>query len=131
FLEENVFEPLGMSDTGFYVPEEAHDRIAEGIIDLETGELVEMSDIRSEPTFLSGGGGMVSTAGDYARFLQMLLNGGELDGTRVLGRQTVEYMTADHLAPLDTEPAPRNSAIVGFVGRTANESDLPGVGYGG
>ena len=131
FLSQEVFEPLGMNDTGFHVPEESHERIAEGVIDDETDEPVEMGDVRTRPTLISGGGGMVSTAGDYARFLQMLLNGGELDGTRILGSETVEYMVVDHLAPLDELPLPRESAIEGFVGRTANESDLPGVGFGG
>lgn len=60
----------------------------------------------------------------------MLLNGGELDGTRILGRMTVDYMFADHLAPLP-ERAPRIGALEGFVGGTAQQSDLPGVGYGG
>src|SRR5690625_7188720 len=60
----------------------------------------------------------------------MLLNGGELDGTRILGRMTVDYMFADHLAPLP-ERAPRIGALEGFVGGTSKQSDLPGVGYGG
>lgn len=119
-----------MVDSGFYVPEEQHDRIAEPPIDPATGELADMPDVTTRPDFISGGSGMVSTAHDYARFLQMLLNGGELDGTRILGSKTVEYMFADHLAPFP-EREPRTAAVEGFVGGTSKQSDLPGVGYGG
>ena len=62
---------------------------------------VQLLEVRDAPNFESGGGGLVSTAGDYARFLQMLLNGGSIDGRRFLSRKTIELMTADHLGPID------------------------------
>jgi len=102
FLEERIFRPLGMGDTGFYVPEEKMGRFAElygreedG--DLEHNDTLYWGDFSKLPRFLSGGGGLVSTASDYIRFCQMLLNGGELDGVRLLGRKTVEFMTTNHL----------------------------------
>ncbi|MFT4795291.1 MAG: CubicO group peptidase (beta-lactamase class C family) [Paracoccaceae bacterium] len=95
-LKEMVLDPLDMIDTGFFVAEADHARIAEG----NEGEKIgagPMFDPRDRPVFESGGGGLVSTARDYARFAQMLLNGGSLDGVHLLGPQTVAYMTADHL----------------------------------
>jgi CubicO group peptidase (beta-lactamase class C family) len=93
FLEERIFKPLKMVDTGFYVKPGKLDRLAQpggkGLLKVST-----------LPKFLSGGGGLVSTAGDYARFLQMLLNGGELNGIRILSKKTVALMTKDHLGPL-------------------------------
>ena len=104
-LAKRVLRPLGMSDTDFHVPREKHQRLAEAFPrDPETGTAVQLLEVREKPSFESGGGGLVSTAGDYARFLQMLLNGGTLDGTRLLGRKTVEYMTADHLGPVTGAP---------------------------
>ena len=93
FLEERIFKPLKMADTGFYVEPEKLDRLA------QPGDKTLLN-VSVPPKFLSGGGGLVSTAGDYARFLQMLLNGGELDGVRILSKETVALMTKDHLGPL-------------------------------
>jgi CubicO group peptidase (beta-lactamase class C family) len=105
FLDERILEPLGMVDTAFHVPPAKHARLAEAFAkDPETGAAVQLIEVRQKPTFESGGGGMVSTALDYARFLQMLLNGGTLDGTRLLSRKTIEYMTADHLGPISGAP---------------------------
>ena len=99
FLRERIFEPLGMDDTGFYVPASERHRFTRSYIRTapRTLRAVERDGYRQRPTRLSGGGGLVSTAHDYARFAQMLLNGGELDGARILGRKTVELMTVDHL----------------------------------
>ena len=98
YLKEKIFSPLGMVDTGFSVPNEQHRRIAEPFgYDPDGGVLMEMSDIRNPPTMESGGGGLASTAMDYARFLQFMLNKGQLDGVRLLGPHTVAFMTADHL----------------------------------
>ncbi len=69
-----------------------------------SGAAVQLLEVRTAPNFESGGGGLVSTAGDYARFLQMLLNGGTLDGERLLGRKTIELMTSDHLGPITGAP---------------------------
>ena len=115
FLRRRVFEPLGMTDTGFHAPEEDQGRIAEPQADPATGAVDDLIDVTRPPKMLSGGHGLVSTAGDYARFCQMLLNGGVLDGQRILGRKTVEYMTADHLG----NAIDRNGTLY-----------LPGPGYG-
>jgi CubicO group peptidase (beta-lactamase class C family) len=95
-LQEMIFTPLEMTDTGFFAPQADHARIAEG----KDGEKIgagPMFDPRAKPVFESGGGGLVSTARDYARFAQMLLNGGNLGDVRILGPETVAFMTADHL----------------------------------
>jgi len=100
FLRERIFGPLGMADTGFLVPDSKRDRVAPTYghsgPDLTLGP-GDTSICALPPTLFSGGAGLVSTAQDYARFAQMLLNGGELDGARILGRKTVELMTVDHL----------------------------------
>jgi CubicO group peptidase (beta-lactamase class C family) len=102
YLSAEVFEPLGMVDTAFSVPETALGRFSAGYARNARKQLVlvddpETSPYLTPPTFLSGGGGLVSTTADYLRFCQMLLGGGELDGRRVLGRKTVELMTRNHL----------------------------------
>jgi CubicO group peptidase (beta-lactamase class C family) len=100
FLQQRLFEPLGMIDTGFVVAPDAIARYAKVLpIDPLTREPQTIRDGTKRHKFECGGGCAVSTALDYLRFAQMLLNGGELDGARVLGRKTVEYMTADHLGP--------------------------------
>jgi len=102
YLRTEIFEPLGMVDTGFHVPTEKHERLAANYEmgtdgELRQSDLFGADEFLEPPTFLSGGGGLVSTAEDYWRFCQMMLNGGELDGVRVLGRKTVELMTTNHL----------------------------------
>ena len=102
YLRAEIFEPLGMVDAGFHVPAEKHDRVAANYErgsdgELRESELFGADEFLEAPTFLSGGGGLVSTAEDYWRFCQMMLNGGELDGVRVLGPKTVELMTTNHL----------------------------------
>ncbi len=99
FVAERIAKPLGLSDTGFYVPVQDTGRIAEPQIDPQTQKRPSMIDVTKRPNWLSGGGGMVSTGLDYVRFGQMLLNGGELDGTRLLSPKTVALMTSDHLPP--------------------------------
>ena len=102
FLRQRIFEPLGMNDTSFSVPAEQIGRFAATHgPDAEHGLVVTDAPTTSDyarPTHLpSGGGGLVSSTSDYLRFAQMLLNQGELDGVRLLGRKTVELMTANHL----------------------------------
>jgi CubicO group peptidase (beta-lactamase class C family) len=99
FLAERVTKPLGMKDTGFWVDPAQHGRIAEPFtLDPDTKAPARFPmEVRKQPRFLAGGHGMVSTAGDYLRFTQMLLNGGELDGVRILSRKTVDLMTSDQL----------------------------------
>lgn len=98
YLQEHIFKPLGMIDTGFFVPAEQHARIAEPFAsDPEGGVQMRLIDVREEVALESGGGGLASTTLDFARFLQFMLNKGELDGVRLLGPRTVDFMTADHL----------------------------------
>jgi CubicO group peptidase (beta-lactamase class C family) len=105
FFEQRILAPLGMVDTAFHVPPRHHSRLAEAFgKDPDSGVTVQLLEVREPPNFESGGGGLVSTAADYARFLQMLLNGGMLDGRRLLSRKTIELMTADHLGPITGAP---------------------------
>lgn len=122
FLKERIFEPLDMKDTDFYVPAEKLDRLAANYRPTLSGELgvvVEPASSRyaARPSFLSGGGGLVSTARDYARFCQMMLNGGQLQGKRLLCSSTVAMMTTNQL-PKEAMPI----AIAGFKKR--------GLGFG-
>ena len=105
FMEERIFRPLGMSDTAFWAPPEKLPRLAalyDG--DPATGKLIPAvegpwRDVSRPPAAPSGGGGLLSTAGDFARFAQMILNGGELDGVRILTPESVALMRLNHLPP--------------------------------
>ena len=100
FIAARITGPLAMNDTGFAVAKDEAERVAEPQIDPRTGKRPAMvRDLTLRPRFLSGGGGMVSTAPDYFRLAQMLLNGGELEGVRILSRKTVALMASDHLPP--------------------------------
>ena len=104
FIAARITGPLGMNDTGFQIPASEAHRLAEALIDPATGEPPPMArDLTLKPAFLSGGGGMVSTAPDYLRFTQMLINGGVtgtgVNAVRLLARKTVALMTHDHLPP--------------------------------
>ena len=118
FFSERIFKPLGMEDTHFYLPRSKRNRIAtvyestpEGVIQRKSkeptvlGSFVYSDDYCYEgpQTYFSGGAGLVSTAFDYFRFAQMLLNGGELDGVRLLSRKTVALMTLNHLGEMDLD----------------------------
>ena len=101
YLREHVLQPLGMNDTSFVITDDQQSRFAanyERQAD-DTPRLIDdpAKSVYRDSTFFSGGGGLVSTAGDYFRFTSMLLNRGELDGIRLLGRKTVELMTMNHL----------------------------------
>ncbi len=101
YLQAQIFKPLGMIDTGFSVPAQDQHRIAEPFArDPDGGLQMRVIDVREVPAMESGGGGLASTATDYARFLQFMLNRGELDGVRLLGPRTVDFMTADHLGDI-------------------------------
>ena len=105
YLQRHILGPLGMIDTAFHVPTALHARLTEGFAqDPDTGSGVQLMNVKDAPKFESGGGGLVSTAADYARFLQMLLNRGKFDGVRYLSRKTIELMTADHLGPITGAP---------------------------
>lgn len=99
FLQERLFEPLGMDDTGFYVKAEDADRLARQYMPLDNGSLrrTDNGSFLSPPKFLSGGGGLTSTAADYMKFAQMHLNGGELNGVRILSEEAVELMRSNQL----------------------------------
>ena len=107
FLRARIFEPLGMKDTHFYLPESKADRFAVVYSAKESGGLERAPEpggmvgqgayLKGPRKSFSGGAGLLSTAQDYARFLSMLLNGGELDGKRLLSRKSVELMTVDHI----------------------------------
>ena len=114
FLQTRIFVPLGMKDTGFWVTEETADRRAEPFPnDPEPGNPIRLIEVTTKPPkFLSGNYGLVSTAEDYARFTQMLINRGSLDGVSILGPETVKYMTSDQ------------------TGTVRGPLYLPGPGYG-
>ena len=98
FLQERIFAPLAMTDSAFIVPPEKRDRLAQPFaVDRATDKPINLLDVTVAQKNDAGGAGSVGTTMDYARFLQMLLNGGELDGVRLLSPTTVAYMTADHL----------------------------------
>lgn len=101
YLRENIFAPLGMDETWFSVPQQHQYRIAEPFARDPDGAMqMRLVDLREDPAMESGGGGLASTALDYARFMQFMLNRGELDGVRLLGSRTVAYMTSDHLGSI-------------------------------
>jgi CubicO group peptidase (beta-lactamase class C family) len=100
FLTERILAPLQMAETAFHTGSENADRLAEPFpTDPWSGEKVQLFNMLEKPAMESGGGGLVSTTMDYARFCQMLLNGGVLDGVRIIGRKTLQLMASDHLGP--------------------------------
>src|SRR5579864_2325514 len=124
FLTERVLAPLQMAETGFFTDEANAGRLAEAFpTDPWTGEKVQLFNMLEKPAMESGGGGHVSTTMDYARFCQMLLNGGVLDGVRIIGRKTLELMASNHLAPdvkVDSPLMPAGHGFgLGFAVRTS------------
>ena len=123
FLAERICGPLGMTDAGFSVPEKHQGRIAEPFAkDPDTNMDVSLLDVKRTALFESGGGGMVATTMDYARFCAMLLNNGRLDSSRLLGRKTTELMTSDHLGTIAGNPEllpPGHGFGLGFAVRTS------------
>jgi CubicO group peptidase (beta-lactamase class C family) len=128
YLAREIFEPLGMVDTGFYVPEPQLPRLAAlyQYRPANTPKLLEEGPfgirVTAPPSYLSGAGGLVSTTHDYMAFCQMLANGGQLDGRRVLGGKTIELMTRNHLPGGATL---QDLAVGGF-----GEANFDGVGFG-
>ena len=115
YLTERILAPLQMAETAFHTGEENADRLAEAFpTDPWTGEKVQLFNMLEKPAMESGGGGLVSTTMDYARFCQMLLNGGTLDGNRIIGRKTLELMASDHLGPKVKVDSPLMPAGHGF-----------------
>ena len=131
FLQSDIFGPLGMVDTGFSVPPEQHHRIAEPFAhDPDGGVPMKMLEPRQVPAMEGGGGGLMSTAMDYTRFLQCLRNKGELHGVRLLSPHTVDFMTADHLGNMPADGTllpPGHGFGLGFAVRThLGLSPVPG-----
>ena len=143
YLAEHLFEPLGMTDTGFTVPEHHLARMAEPFAhDPDGGVPMAVTDFRKPGRMEGGGGGLVSTARDYARFLQFMLNKGSLDGVRLLGPRIVDYMTADHLGSIPVAEGASEALLpaghgfgLGFAVRTAKgiapTPGSPGMYYWG
>jgi len=124
FIAEHITRPLGMHDTGFYLSASQAARLA------RPDSIISMApiDLTLKPAVLSGGGGMLSTAGDYARFCQMLLNGGELEGVRILAPKTVALMTSDELPPSTDRHSPLAIAL-GAFGPTPEMGTSFGLGF--
>ena len=129
FIAERIAKPLRMVDTGFVVSEQQASRVAEPQIDAASGKRPPMRDVTKRPTFLSGGGGMVSTAPDYLRFSQLFLNGGQLDGLRLLSVKTVAFMTADHLPPGIAMSPTTESVAFGALRPSAEQGQGFGLGF--
>jgi CubicO group peptidase (beta-lactamase class C family) len=127
YLQANVFDPLAMVDTGFSVPEESAARFA-ACYTYRPGGPPRLSDdpdvsaYRRLRSYQSGSGGLVANSGDYLRFCQMLLNEGELDGRRLLGRKTLELMTANHL--------PGDGDLGALATGGFGEAEFDGAGFG-
>ena len=127
FVAERITEPLGMTDSGFHVRSDGEARFANcyqhvGPDSYRLQDVAAKSRYLRRPNFLSGGGGMVGSIDDYHRFAKMLLNKGELDGQRLLGRKTVEYMTTNHL--------PGNCDLAAMGQPVFSETPYEGIGFG-
>jgi CubicO group peptidase (beta-lactamase class C family) len=119
FLDVRLFKPLAMTDSGFWVPGDKLGRVAEPLpVDALSGKANKLIDVSAVPDNDSGGAGAVSTPGDYLRFAQMLLNGGQLDGARVLSRSTVALMTSDSLGTRIEAPITPGELLLGTPGYT-------------
>ncbi|MGK8194240.1 serine hydrolase domain-containing protein [Burkholderia cepacia] len=127
YLKQVLFDPIGMPDTGFFVPDEQAERLCACYCPGPDGALVLQDDpaasaFRRPPALASGGSGLVSTAGDYLRFCRMLLNRGSIDGHRILSPKTVELMTINHL--------PGGRTLDRMSRSTFSEAVYPGLGFG-
>jgi CubicO group peptidase (beta-lactamase class C family) len=119
FMDKRLFKPLKMHDTGFWVAQEKLRRLAQpNAVDLPSGQAISVIDVSAPPKNDSGGAGGVSTAADYLRFGQMMLNGGKLDDVRILSRSTVQLMTSDHLGTRINAPTTPGELLLGTPGYT-------------
>jgi CubicO group peptidase (beta-lactamase class C family) len=126
FLNERILAPLGMTDTGFYVPADKLGRAAQPWQVPEAPPMTPRFDVAQKPRFESGGGGLTSTMDDYLRFAIMVADGGDFAGKRLLGNKTIEFMTADHTLPRPGRP-PGLGFGLGFEVRTSvGDAALPG-----
>ena len=143
FLRKAILDPLGMEDTHFYLPPSKADRLATVYSATERGlerapepglGIGQGHYVKGPRVSFSGGAGLVSTAKDYARFLQMMLNGGTLDGRRVLSRKSVELMTVDHLNGIEFRPGQGfglGFSVVTDVGARGQPGTMGEFGWGG
>ena len=138
FLQERIFTPLAMKDAGFHVPKDRLARLAQPFAtDPATGEKISLIDVTTPPKYESGGGGGVSSTDDYVRFAQMLLNGGRMNGVRLLSRTTVSFMAADHLGAIsDSHRTPGYTFGLGFsvrkdVGLAGQSGSIGEYGWAG
>jgi CubicO group peptidase (beta-lactamase class C family) len=127
YLRTEIFEPLGMADTAFFVPDDKLERFAANYnrkagAAPQLGDDPETSNYRRRPSYFSGAGGLVSTTPDYLRFCRMLVERGELEGHRILGRKTLELMTVNHL--------PDNADLTTMAVGGFGEAGFTGVGFG-
>ncbi|MHB2028444.1 MAG: serine hydrolase domain-containing protein [Acidimicrobiales bacterium] len=125
FMKERIFDPLGMNDTEWWCPEEKHDRLAMLYVPVQGGAspYEELARAVTRPSkILGGGGGLLSTAYDYNRFMTMLLRGGELDGVRLVSSRTLELITENHL--------PEDSDLEACASDSFSETSYAGVGFG-
>ena len=127
YFAEHITGPLGMADTTFHVPADKKHRFTSNYALTPDEPLLivdsfDASPYLSPPVFLSGGGGLVGTVDDYQRFVDMLLNGGELDGQRIIGRKTLEYMTINHL--------PEGKTLNELGQSLFSEAVMEGMGFG-
>jgi CubicO group peptidase (beta-lactamase class C family) len=144
FLRTKITEPLGMVDTAFYLPANKRDRLTVVYSATESGKLERAPNpgamvgqgayAEGPRTSFSGGAGLLSTAGDYGRFLQMMLNGGELDGKRLLSRKTVELITSDHLRSVffrEGEGMGLGFSVLKDLGARGTPGSVGEIGWGG
>jgi CubicO group peptidase (beta-lactamase class C family) len=142
FLSQRLFEPLGMVDTAFYLPRNERDRLAtvyaniDGNLELapEEGSAGQGAFVDGPRESFSGGAGLLSTAMDYARFLQMVLNGGELDGVRILSRKSVELMSTSHIGDIAFRPGQGfglGFSVLEDVGARGTPGSVGELGWGG
>ena len=122
FIRERISKPLGLRDAGFSVPPSSHRRIAESHMDKIGAQRLVALNLTVPPQRFGGGGGMVASASDYVRFCQMLLNGGELDGVRLLSKQSVASMTSNHL--------PSSTRYTSHLASLAASGPSPDMGQG-
>jgi len=126
YFETQIFQPLGMTDTSFSIDAAKEDRLA-SCYQRELDKSVSLQDDARDSdyrdrSFYSGGGGLLSTIGDYYRFCQMLRNGGELNGVRLLGPRTIEFMTRNHL--------PGGGDLSEHARGSFSETSYEGIGFG-
>ena len=146
FIQKRITGPLGLVDTQFYLPPAQKDRLAtvyaakDGRIERATDPKTGQGHYVEGPRVgFAGGAGLLSTARDYGRFVQMLLNGGEIDGVRLLGPKTVELMTANHVGTLFAERGPNDAGrgfglgfdVIEDLGKTGQYGSVGAFGWGG